>query len=575
MELRIKPNPKNTWPLKGLLIKGSHVKDWIYEIQSLGLEIKKCKIHPVPGITPNTIWGCFILCDEIFDARKAGKNELCQQISNNLFIPERSTISPLLSEIELEKLAHSIPILMHPEFGVAELSTVVDLAEITQTPTIHSYYVNKPVSPIFIPSRVRSLEVKPLSPEQILKNLEENVFPKHEKMEEKPLNIFEKSKLAVYSLLFNKASDKTKSADISTNKTGFWKTIEGAINSVFKNDGTWAERLQNDFENLEKRNQKQINKLMDLFRDNPEEALKYAIPLDENGSNRGGMKQEFNMSKRWGDLSLFGSRSSSGGGSIDLGDHYNDLRKQYLDTAQSFIEKKQYHKAAFVYMKLLKNPYQAAVTLEEGQIYTEAATIFMKIGNKTKAAECYEKGNMTHEAIEIYKELHKNEKVGDLYATINMRKEADLFYEKVVDHYCTNNQFVKAALIYRHKMNDANKGQSLLLDGWKKQRDGYNCLCNYFANIEEINLLKVEIDKLYQSEVSPSNSEVFLQAIQKEYKKQNAISDHLRELAYEIIASRLQENPSIVSEMRGFNKNDTELMKDTVRFKVGKNRIPK
>ncbi len=41
-------------------------------------------------------------------------------------------------------------------------------------------------------------------------------------------------------------------------------------------------------------------------------------------------------------------------------------------------------------------------------------------------------------------------------------------------------------------------------------------------------------------------------------------------MAYEIIAERLVENPEIVSEIKNFNKDDTQLIKDTLRFKIGR-----
>lgn len=63
--------------------------------------------------------------------------------------------------------------------------------------------------------------------------------------------------------------------------------------------------MQQDYEDLERRNQKLVDKFLDLLRNNPAEALKYAIPLDENGSVRGGNNSSFTLSRRWFDFLYF------------------------------------------------------------------------------------------------------------------------------------------------------------------------------------------------------------------------------------------------------------------------------
>src|SRR5690606_12145948 len=124
-------------------------------------------------------------------------------------------------------------------------------------------------------------------------------------------------------------------------------------------------------------------------------------------------------------------------------------------TAHTLIKQKEFHQAAFVYLKLLRNPALAAQALEVGNHFQEAATLYLQNGgNKSKAAECYEKGHMIAEAIELYKELKENEKVGDLFVRIGNRPEANFYYEKVVENYIEKEQYVKGSLIYKHKMND-------------------------------------------------------------------------------------------------------------------------
>jgi hypothetical protein len=575
MELKIKPHPKNLYPLEGFLIREASVKTWLMELQALNYTLQAIQVYIIPNTTANSVWGCFVITNKILVANEIGKHEACQKVSPHFFIPEKAAIYPSLKLVEIESLFQSGIHILHPEFGLVELTQELKLAISLTEPIMKSYFVTKPEASVFIPSDVKQFQVKPVSAEDLIKHLEEKVFPKKEDMKDEKLNVFEQTKLAFYNFLFKRNKQEGKQGEgekVVTEKTGLLSKFESMFQSFFKNEPKWMTKMQKDFEDLERRNQKQMDKLLDLLKNNPDEALKYAIPIDENGSVRGGEKSEFDLTRRWSDFSLFGNQTQGrGSGSIDLGDNFHVLRNQYNLTAQKLIEEKQYHKAAFVYMKLLKDNHSAASTLENAGFYQEAAVIYTKhCHNKQKAAECYEKGNMTNDAIELYKELNKFEKVGDLYASIRKQREADVYFEKVVDEYKERGQYIKASLIYKEKMHNATGGQQLLLQGWRTNKDAPNCLASYFANINDIKQLKTEIAAIYAHDLNNQNSEAFLQVIQNEYNKKNELSDYIKEMAYEVIAAQIPTNPLIVSEMKGFNKNDKELVKDALRFRVGK-----
>jgi hypothetical protein len=231
------------------------------------------------------------------------------------------------------------------------------------------------------------------------------------------------------------------------------------------------------------------------------------------------------------------------------------------------VKEKKYDKAAFVYLKLLKNNHLAATTLENGKLYTEAASVYLKyLQNKEKAAQCYETGRMTNEAIELYKELNKNEKVGDLYTDINNKIEANYHYQIVVEDYKQKNQYIKAALLLKNKMDARHSAQEILLNGWRNNYDRYNCINNYFANIEDESLLTKEINAIYKSETDLTNKEDFLKALKIEYKKGDNIAAQTKAIAYEIVSTLAKSNPNILNDLTAFNK-DTHLKTDINRFK--------
>lgn len=565
MELRIKPHIKNNYPLGAICIKTDDVSVWVKEIQRMGFSLDMTQVYPIPNIRPNTIWGCMILLGnhKVIDL---GKNIYLQCVNGNVYIPENALLFPTISTEELTKLFPTHIYVFHPEFGLVELAEPVLWESLVGQPILKNTQVTSPSKPIFIPSEIRSFQIKPISPENVLEEMAAKAFPTHKNITDDSLSVWEKMKLYSLRSLFDRKKNGDGSHTIA--KTGLLNAFEKIRGLFSKNTHKGIEELQERFEDLENRNQKAIDRLLEMFKKNPDEALKYAIPLDGDGITRGGERGGFNLSKRWFDFSLFGGSGGGNSGSVVMeNDQFMQLNKQYRETAEELKRKKEFQKAAFIYIKLLKDYYGAGQAMEEGKLYQEAAAIHIKLTkDKTRAADCYEKGSMYNEAIDIYKELGSNEKVGDIYSTIGQKKEANVYYGKVAEGYTNNYQYVKASLIYRNKMGNAELGQSILMDGWRTNRDAYKCLNNYFNNIDDSKQLGQAINHVYNNEMAEHKRVDFLNVIKTEYQKKNGLEEPIRDIAYEIIAEELKKDAGFASELRHFNQKDNELTKDTMRY---------
>ena len=269
-----------------------------------------------------------------------------------------------------------------------------------------------------------------------------------------------------------------------------------------------------------------------------------------------------------------GRRGGKGGGNFYLEPSlFDKIRSKYEDLAQKYIDEKDYRRAAKVYMNLLRDNYRGAKTLEDGSLYNEAAVIYLKkLKNKSEAANCYEKAKQYRKAIDLYKELEQKEKVGDLYREINDAKNANTYYQMVVDDYVSNSQMVKGSLIYRKKMEMPDEAQKILLKGWEEDRDSFNCLNNYFANIFDVKKLDKQIQELYEK--TPSDKKItYLEAMKYEFKKDPELQPTTRNIAYEIIAEKVATRSEIVNELKHFNPDDEVILKDISRYKTGRNRM--
>ena len=186
---------------------------------------------------------------------------------------------------------------------------------------------------------------------------------------------------------------------------------------------------------------------------------------------------------------------------------------------------------------------------------------------RSKAAECYEKGQLPLEAIQLYKELGRNEKVGDLYLSIGKRKEARPWFEKVVEQYLSRFEYTRASLITRVKLEEPEAAQALLLKGWRTDKDAVNCLNVYFSAIDDPRQLEMEIKKIYAEETNEGNKEKYLQVLKNQVSQYSGIPDTVRNIAYEIVAERIGDDPFIASELQAFNKKDRRLLKDILIYR--------
>lgn len=571
MELELRPSGTGPSSLDAVLIKGASVEHWLHELQRMDLSLAATAVYPLPGTVANSVGGCLAVYPFGKTGIDIGRNGYCQLLHRCLFIPERASLHPTLSAEETAKLLGGKLHLLHPETGLVALEEKLDWATVISLPEPLPCRSRKPAPSAPVPQGVKTFLVKPVAAEETLQNFEETNFPKPQKFSDKPLNPFEKGKLFLYRRFFTKKGQGEDGTAAGIERTPLLSKLGGLRKLFSKKESDWPTALQKDYEELERRNQKHLDRLMELLKNDPSEALKYAIPLDNDGTGRGGPDAAFTLQKRWADFSLFGHAGGvSGGGSVAFTDDtYNQLHQQYTATAQGLIAEGDYRRAAFVYLKLLKNYNAAAETLEKGKLYAEAASVYLKYcHNKAQAADCFEKGRITEAAIELHKELNNDEKVGDLYLSLQKKTEAFHHYRKVADGYTQNHQYLKAALLYKKKMEDGEAAQQTLLRGWRLGGDSFNCLNNYFASFSDEKALGEAMETIYRNEVNAQNRETFLRVLQHEYAKENSLAQPVKDRAYEIVAAAVKDNPDIVSELRSFNKADKQLPKDTLRFKV-------
>ncbi|BAV07988.1 Soluble NSF attachment protein, SNAP [Filimonas lacunae] len=565
MQLVVKPAITNQYPLKALFIRGGDVKLWLREIQAMGLSLLEVDVYALPGTSANTVWGCLLVPLKGLAAVETGIHVRSQLVGECLFIPAYSTIYPVVTPTEVNVLLKMQLHCWHPEIGITELEQPVQFSQLLAMPQLSQQQIVQPAKGVHLPALIQSYQVKEVAAEEVLQKMEEQLFPESKSLENKPLGIWEKIKLWILRLLLRGGMP---SAGGSAGLSGWRLKIANWL--AGKTNGKWLQKMQQSLENLEQRNQRQLDRLLDMLKNDPDTALQYAIPLDPDGAGRGSKLMEWDLGKRWFDFGLGKGSSSGVGGSFGFTDNsFKRLEDQYRATALELMKQQQYEKAAFVYLKLLKDHFQAAKALEEGKLYAEAAALYLKHGNHlAEAARCYENGNMTLKAIELYAQLGMHEKAGDLYRSIGQKEDAVYHYGKVADDYIQGKRYSKAADIYQHKIQDMAQAQNLLLEGWRAYKgDARNCLDKYLTNIGEERLVMNAIDNIYMRETNERNKPAFLDVLKGSYTKYPELSAPIKDIAYEIIAEYIEGQPAMAEELQHFNKEDHNLTKDILLYK--------
>ncbi|HXO75573.1 MAG TPA: hypothetical protein VN824_10070, partial [Puia sp.] len=197
MQLTVKPYHKNAYPRGGILVRGSNVTGWIQRVQEMGLLLEDIDAYPVAGETANTIWGCLLVPRRggIWPA-DIGRNIYCQYIQDKLFLPENSRLYPQLSPEELDKIFRGRLHLFHPETGWVELPEPIQWKELLVHPKMAGSTIITPEETVLIPSRVFAFYKQSIPYEEVLENMEQQLFP-GKISDTRRLSLWEKIKLGL------------------------------------------------------------------------------------------------------------------------------------------------------------------------------------------------------------------------------------------------------------------------------------------------------------------------------------------------------------------------------------------
>ncbi|WP_033369450.1 hypothetical protein, partial [Hymenobacter norwichensis] len=346
---------------------------------------------------------------------------------------------------------------------------------------------------------------------------------------------------------------------------------------IFQRLDTW---LNGSIQGLEKKRNREIERLLRLFQDNPAEALKYAIPLDGPYQDRGRAPATAQLGPRATDFNL----GQLGGGRPtdvwDLAEYQVDLRRQYLAAARQEVAAGRYQKAAYIHAHLLGDYHAAAQVLEQGQLFREAAALYQDhLRNRPAAAQSLERGGLLLEAAELFADLGQHEKAGDLHQQLAQPVMAARHYERGVAVLLANGDQPAAARLAASKLLDRLRAQTILLTGWAGAKQPETCLEQYFDLIadEPSADLSAAVHTVYQEHTSLRQGVPLLRVLATVVERHATptLLNASREIAYEVVSREAQAgNVASLALLRSFQPTDRLLAADCSRYTTRPLRLP-
>jgi len=491
-QLQLQYNPSITRPVRAVLLMGTHPQQWTGIIDSWPVSITQLACYALPAsaqsITPAAL---LVILPERFEEGAALPGGVAYiEPYPGLFIPQHTELWPRITADEWFLLQRWPVQVMHPQLGFTgfENTDQPDWINLLQEPPMDqtSWDLARDGQPP-APS-LTAIRFIPTETPQLLEQLKElSGFQSFEDLP-KPKRRWPvwMRQIAYWMLRFLQLILQL-----------FWGLILLLVypfarlgrNNQAPVSGTnarpastdWLTSLRNwtskRISDLESQRQAELNRLVKLFEKDPDEAIKYALPINSPYLNRGKAKAGGQLQKN---KPLFNLGSLGGGVAADYwgaDDYISRLRSSYTEQAQKAIQKKDYRKAAYIYANLLGDYHQAARALETGGHHREAAILYKDhLKNLTAAAHCLEQGQLYQEAIDIYRDLHQYEKAGDLYQKTDNRKAALVYYEKALEKQVAASDLLNAGTIALDKINDPDRAQQLWLKGWEQQLLPQACL---------------------------------------------------------------------------------------------------
>ncbi len=477
--LTIRYDPKCCRPVKASFIPGSDTTEWLAEMLRWNVDLDSMTLYVLPeSAEESRPAGVMVTLSGDGLPETSRRCHQYAQIADRLFLPVDAQLDPPVDDSEIADLLDGVndlyvfhPVLGLVRFGEQDTLNIVDLLQMpTENPTDWNW------AQAGIAHGRRLVSVEPeqsLSADEVLSSGREDIGtidPVTSGLPRLP------SRRSRKRALGRGQSDSKAGASWLTR---IWRRLTGIRPRKRAAEKDLAPGRLRD---------KEIDRLMRLLDADPDEGLRYALPLAGSSgrrgetAHRGTAAPSSRLPRR--DVN-FNWKLFSGTGPADpwtvSNQRYQGLRRRYRDLANREMSLGRHWRAAYIFAHLLDDLTSAASALSEGGHFREAAVVYRdRLQRPLDAARCFEQGGLVTAAIDIYRECGRFETIGDLHQKLGNIEQASAAYNQAIEKHVSNRDFVEAACLAETKMNDSQRAIELLAAGWPDSPQALRCLGKTF-----------------------------------------------------------------------------------------------
>ena len=330
----------------------------------------------------------------------------------------------------------------------------------------------------------------------------------------------------------------------------------------------WAEK---NWQHLFDKRGREIDRLMKLLEKDPDQGLRYALPLAGTPS-RGVAPPSWKLGLR---SMMF--QHGHGSGAVDHWDIGDDsrlkLEQKYREAAKRETLLGRHDRAAYIYGNLLGDWSAAAKSLIDAKRHRDAVSIYLhKLNAPAAAARCMEEAGMLVQAAALYAECREFEKAGDLHGKLGNEAASREMWQAAVE--AERNPLPKARIL-REKLKDRPAALDLLYQTWRNGIQITEAVKACFAMHREDQDLPAAKELLKEFQTRDPGSITLPQKLKLLHEESIQWSDEdftriFEGYAYRRMAEELATRPKSSADLLNFlpklDPGDRLLMRDARRF---------
>jgi len=448
---------------------------WLEELARCDLTTMDVRLFVVPiSVADRRPVGLLVIPSQDRELPHSPAGFACRLIAGRLFVPVDAVLQPPVKDEEIRTLCRQPVSFFHPVFGLSSFEEVdcLRVSDLILPPDDSGRSWNHacPGSPA-LPELTAVVLAQPPSMDDVFGDAGDDVGA------ESPLDL-------------PPAPDEAKEGTLANVKRTLQKTFAKAVASAmgqlphagsrrsWVNDAEdWARRqLSGISEQLENLRHKELHRLLELFKSDPEAALRHAIPLSAF-AHRGRTPPGASLGSRIPnfDLSRLGGRAADfwnvpGAVQVQLRNHYRALANREMQLGR-------HQRAAYIFAELLGDIVSAVNALKQGKYFREAAIIYDEhLKSPIEAAKCLADGGLLLEAIERYEKMDRWLDVADLQVKLGNQAAANEALRRVVAERLAQSDILGAAKLVEERLHETDEALAMLLDAWPSSQQATGCV---------------------------------------------------------------------------------------------------